>query len=481
MTRPCARCGAPLPVDRLDACPLCLLTAELAPATLGDALELVEEIGRGGMGCVYKARHRRLGRTVAVKLLSAAAAAHEDSRRRFEREARALAQLDHPNVVAVHDFGEADGQAYIVMEYVAGRPLAEALPLSAEAAVDVALQVLDALAAAHRHGIVHRDVKPSNILMDERGHVKVGDFGIARLLGDDAKGWTVTDARGAVGTPHYMAPEALAGAAPDPRMDIFSVGVVLYETVTGRLPIGTFEPLPGPLDHVVRKALAPDPAQRYANAGAMRLDLERSRLQPTPAGLGPDEANWLRAVALLQSLATASALWALLLSITPRIVAPGDVLPLIMIGSERLADGRILSRARFETAPTLLAVALIAIATAAYGLLRRHWRQSGLETHEPDRSVPQSRLVFYCGVVAIATYAFRHLVLKDWSTGASAYIPPLGGLIELAALFLVWVSILEARRIGRPLIRELPLWIGFALALAPPALDLFRYLSAWRP
>ena len=153
------------------------------------------------------------------------------------------------------------------MEYVDGLPLAAQLPLPAERAVAVAEQVCAALAYAHARGVVHRDIKPDNILIDADGRVKVADFGIARLSGDD---WAITAPQQTAGTPHYQAPEALAGAPPDPRMDLYALGVVLYQSISGQLPIGAFAPLSGRIDRVVRRALAADPARRYRDADEMR-------------------------------------------------------------------------------------------------------------------------------------------------------------------------------------------------------------------
>jgi len=165
----CPRCRRAYPGARLSLCPACLLEAEIPPALLGDSLELVDEIGRGGMGTVWKARHLRLGRTVAVKFLAPELAAQPDFERRLEREARALALLSHPGIVGVHDFGREEGLGYIVMEYVEGAPLSAAIPLPIDRAVVVARQVLEALAYAHRRGVVHRDIKPENILLDAAG------------------------------------------------------------------------------------------------------------------------------------------------------------------------------------------------------------------------------------------------------------------------------------------------------------------------
>jgi eukaryotic-like serine/threonine-protein kinase len=233
--RTCPRCGGRYP-ERLSLCPRCLAEGELAPARLGDSIELVEEIGRGGMGTVWKGRHVPLNRTVAVKFLSESLAAHPEFARRFEGEAQALARLSHPGIVAVHDFGREGDRAYIVMEYVEGVPLSSRIPLPPERARDVGLQVLDALAYAHAQGVVHRDVKPDNILLEGSGRVKVSDFGVARILDPADAGDRDTTVGRVLGTPAYMAPEALTGGPPHPRMDVYSVGVVLYEAVPAAVP-----------------------------------------------------------------------------------------------------------------------------------------------------------------------------------------------------------------------------------------------------
>jgi serine/threonine-protein kinase len=458
---------------------VCLLEADIPAPFLGESLELVSEIGRGGMGTVWKARHLRLGRPVAVKFLAPELAAQPDFERRLEREARALALLSHPAIVAVHDFGRQDGLGYIVMEYVDGKPLSESIPLPADRAVAVAVGILDALAYAHRRGVVHRDIKPENILLDGAGAVKVTDFGIARLVGPEAEPG-ITSVGVLAGTPRYLAPEALAGEAPHPRMDIFSAGVVLREMLGG---IGAGAPSP-PLARIIARATEPDPERRYQTAEEMAHELGVCRKGPPaaapPDDLLPEERNWLRAVALVQTLATAVALWAFLLSVTPKVMAPGDVQPLIMLPPERLADGRILSRARFETWPTLAAIGAIAAAVAAHGALRRHWRDARLERPKPDQPLRESRAVLACGILAVAVYGARLLLQDRVLPGAFAYVPIVGGVIEIVALSFFWMAVLQAWRVSRPLHREWPLWTGVALALVPPVSDLAQYLSAGR-
>jgi serine/threonine-protein kinase len=190
----------------------------------------------------------------------------------------------------------------------------------------------------------------------------------------------------------------------------------------------------------------------------------------------PEQRDWLRAVALVLTLATAVALWALLLSVTPKVISPGEVQPLIMLRNERLPDGRILSRARFETWPTLAALGGIAVAVAAHGALRRHWRDAQLERPRPDRPLPESRVVFRVGIVSVSVYALRLVFEGRGFEWAFAYIPILGGVIEIAIVFLFWMAILQAWRASRPLRREWPLWAGAVLALVPPVADLAAYV-----
>jgi serine/threonine protein kinase len=480
-TAACPRCGAHV-AGRAALCVRCIMEGDLPPATIGGSLELIEEIGHGGMGSVWKARHLQLGRIVAVKFLSKEVAAQTELAQRFLREAQALARLNHPRIVTIYDLGSDENRPYIVMEYVDGGPLSDRLPLAADRVRDVGMDVLDALAYAHEHGVVHRDIKPQNVLLDGSGRAKVSDFGIARLLGPEPSGLTITVAGQIVGTPAYMAPEALAGAPPDPRMDIYSTGVLLHESVTGERPRAGASAFPGGLGRVIAKATAADPNLRYATAAAMRADLAAVHIftDTPPSALPDEEQHWLRAVALVQTLATAAMLWAFLLSVTPRVMAPGDVQPLIMIGAETRPDGHVISHARFETWPTLAALATLIVAILSQGLLRRHWRQTGLDEPQPDRRVSESSVVLVCGVAAVSLYAARRLVAAPGAFW-TAYVPIVGGLMELATLFISWMAILQAWRMSRPLHREPRLWIGLGLALVPPVLDLARYLQTWTP
>jgi serine/threonine protein kinase len=213
---------------------------------------------------------------------------------RFSREAQALARLNHPNIVTVYEFGESGGFYYFLMECVDGlnlRQLESAKRLSVEEALGIVPKICDALQYAHEEGVVHRDIKPENILLDKKGRVKIADFGIARILGREPARYTLTGRQQVIGTPHYMAPEQIQSPATvDHRADIYSLGVVFYEMLTGELPLGHF-PAPSRkvrmdvrLDEVVLRALETEPELRYQQAGQVRTDLESiSQSAPPPS------------------------------------------------------------------------------------------------------------------------------------------------------------------------------------------------------
>ena len=233
-------------------------------AKLFPQFEILEFLGQGGMGFVYKARQPRLDRLVALKILAPDPENRGRFAERFEREAQALARLTHPNIVAVYEFGEAGGLYFLAMEFVDGvnlRKLIGGQALKPEQALAIAPAICDALQFAHTSGIVHRDIKPENILLDKQGRVKIADFGIAKISGPERKE-ALTGEQQAIGTPHYMAPEQIEKPMQvDHRADIYSLGVVLYEMLTGELPLGKFA-LPSKkvqvdvrLDDVVLRAL----------------------------------------------------------------------------------------------------------------------------------------------------------------------------------------------------------------------------------
>jgi serine/threonine protein kinase len=259
-------------------------------------LEILELVGQGGMGIVYKVRQRSLDRIAALKVLSLDACADPAFEERFGRESRTLAQLNHPNIVTVFDSGKVGSLFYLVMEYVDGVNLREALREGALApadSLDVIRQICDALQYAHDQGVVHRDIKPENILLDGRGRVQIADFGLARLLGRTPIDISLTATGQILGTYRYMAPEQIERPlSVDHRADIYSLGVVLYELLTGELPLGRFA-LPSErgtidagLDRVVLRALERDPARRYQHASELKTDVTSASSEeatPTPA------------------------------------------------------------------------------------------------------------------------------------------------------------------------------------------------------
>ena len=260
---------------------------------------ILEEIGRGGMGVVYKAEDTKLKRVVALKFLSAIALGGEE-KNRFLREAQAAAALNHPNICTVHAIDEVDGQMFIAMEFIEGQSLREKIeagPLKIEEAIKFAMQIADGLQAAHEKGITHRDIKSANVMITEKGQAKIMDFGLAKLA---RSGTMLTKEGMTLGTAAYMSPEQARGEMVDHRSDIWSLGVVLYEMISGRLPFrGEYEaammysilneepePLtslrsnvPMDLEHVVAKALAKNPAERYQHADELPVDLKAVQTQ----------------------------------------------------------------------------------------------------------------------------------------------------------------------------------------------------------
>ncbi len=271
----------------------------MSQSTLGDRYRLEARIGSGGMAEVYRAVDTVLGRTVAVKVLLPQFARDASFVERFRREAQAAARLNHPNIVATYDHGADDGTQYIVMEFVEGRTLAEFMGsgkhLTPPQAVELAGRVCDALAAAHAQGVIHRDIKPGNIMVTRDGTVKVMDFGIARMTTGPE---TAPQTSGVLGTASYLSPEQAKGLPVDARSDIYSLGAVLFEMLAGRPPFVGDTPVavaykqvnepPEPpsrfnadvapsLDAVIMRALSKNPASRYQTAAEFQADLERVR------------------------------------------------------------------------------------------------------------------------------------------------------------------------------------------------------------
>ncbi len=248
------------------------------------ALEVLELIGAGGMGAVYKARQRGLDRLVAIKILPDEISHETKFALRFTREARALARLNHPNIVSVFEFGNANGTYFFLMEFVDGSNLREVIrshSLTPTQALAIVPHLCDALQYAHDMGVVHRDIKPENILLDKSGKIKVADFGLSRLIGGEMQDIGLTGTNQVMGTFRYMAPEQMESShTVDHRADIYSLGVVFYEMLTGELPIGRFAApsekvqVDVRLDEVVLRTLEREPQRRYQHASQVKTDLQ---------------------------------------------------------------------------------------------------------------------------------------------------------------------------------------------------------------
>ncbi|MFG0334169.1 MAG: protein kinase, partial [Maioricimonas sp. JB049] len=320
----CPSCGSDLPADSPDGlCPDCLLSAGLEGGDSREAvrprdvttpmpglfvpptpeslaahfpqLEILQSLGHGGMGAVYKARQTKLDRMVALKILRPESADDPAFAERFNREARTLARMHHPHVVAIHDFGEVNLSAtgdeggnsrrvyYFVMEYVDGASLRDLIlegNLKPDQCYTIVAQICEALQYAHDEHVIHRDIKPENILVDSRGRVKIADFGLAKLAARARDDFTLTGTHQVMGTPRYMAPEQMEGShLVDHRADIYSLGVVFYEMLTGQVPAGHFEPPSGKvkvdarIDQIVLRAMARDPHRRYQNVSELKGDV----------------------------------------------------------------------------------------------------------------------------------------------------------------------------------------------------------------
>jgi TolB-like protein/predicted Ser/Thr protein kinase len=334
--------------------------------TLGQ-YKILERIGAGGMGDVYRARDTRLGRTVAIKVLSATVADDPDRRERFMREARAAAALSHPNIAALYEVGDDQGVLFLAFEFVPGETLRTVIggrPLNARRAIDLAIQIADALADAHAEGIVHRDIKADNIIVTPKGNAKILDFGLAtwtaggaeREHAADQPTATTTGVGTTLGTVAYMSPEQALGERVDHRTDIFSLGIVLFEMLTGKLPFNGATPtalslqivqapaprpsainrdLPAELDEVVLKTLAKSFDQRYESAATLAaelrtvaaiLDVRAARVEPpevagvakrATSGTTVRRASWRPALAgLVIVVALAAAAWSERASLT---------------------------------------------------------------------------------------------------------------------------------------------------------------------
>ena len=296
---------------------------------IAERYELLQQLGRGAMGVVYLALDRRLGRQVAVKLMSTACEMSAELRQRFELEARRAAALNHPNILTVYDSGAAEERPYFVAEYIAGQDLQQLLYGSSRLPLTellrIFLEVCDGLAYAHGHGVVHRDLKPGNIRVTQAGHAKIMDFGIARLVGDAST--QLTAAGMVLGTPEYLSPEGIMGAPVDHRADIFAMGVLLYEMLTGRraferssagavmlqilqedvdFDCAPLPRLPRPLNDALRRALNKDPEQRIQNAEELAAYVRAGQQALDQAGAAGLERPQTSAATRLASAASSA-------------------------------------------------------------------------------------------------------------------------------------------------------------------------------
>jgi serine/threonine-protein kinase len=282
-----------------------LILTETHDSILGGRYQILQRIGTGGMAGVSKARDLSLQRDVAIKFLRSDLTSDPSFRSSFLKEARSAANLSHPNIVIIHDFGEDSGQFFIVMEYVAGTDLKTLVRrrgrLGVQEATRIVMQICAGVGYAHRAGLIHCDIKPHNILVSENGDAKITDFGISRALSTihpDEQSDIVW------GSPQYFSPEQAAGAAPSPASDVYSIGVVFYEAITGRLPFETTDPtllaelhqiasptpaktlnpsIPEPINNVLLKVLAKEPTGRYRTADQMGLVLQSILQEPEGA------------------------------------------------------------------------------------------------------------------------------------------------------------------------------------------------------
>jgi predicted Ser/Thr protein kinase len=308
----CPRCGSPIPDTAPGGqCPKCLLGAVLTPTepalppadardwpTLAEVaaafpdLQVEREIGHGGMAVVFKARQPHLDRLIALKVLAPWLASQPGFADRFSREARVLAKLNHPNIVTIHDFGQAGRFYYLVMEFVDGVNLRQAMQaqrFTPAQALGLVPKLCDALQYAHGEGILHRDIKPDNILLDAKGRVKIADFGIAKLAGEAESQPLLTHSGMHLGTPAYMAPEQVERPGEvDHRADIYSLGVVLYEMLTGELPLGRFaapsakSAVDERIDEIVFRTLEKERERRYQSAEEVKTRVEGLGDGPPP-------------------------------------------------------------------------------------------------------------------------------------------------------------------------------------------------------
>lgn len=404
-------------------------------------IDLGECVGRGGMGAVFRGRQRALDRTVAVKALLPPTGDAAQWLGRFQREARALARLQHPGIVTVHDHGHAEGLAWLVMEFIEGtdlRLLMDDGRLTPDEALAIVPPVCEALHYAHERGVVHRDIKPENILLDTDGRVRLVDFGLAKLAADEG-GANLTRTDQAMGTPRYMAPEQLERPHEvDHRADIFSLGVVLYEMLTGQVPAGVIEPpsrkvaVDVRLDEVVLRSLQREPERRYQSASELEAGVRgASGLPATAEAPAPPVAPAI-AGAPVRTGFTLADLVALLLPLAAMLAAAAS--PMFAELSQSRSDTFIHDTYAMVLSPVMWLLWWCLPLTTAIHTFRSRRRETALRL-----SMPMVRVAWALALV-VATVAMR------WSAGRSTveaqqgtprrysdYLPELEGVSQSAS------------------------------------------------
>jgi len=396
---------------------------------------ILEKLGGGGMGVVYKAEDTKLGRTVALKFLPDEVASDRQALERFRREARAASALNHPNICTIHDIDEHGGRPFIAMEFLEGQTLKQRIagrPMTAEQVAELGLQIADALEAAHAKGIVPRDIKPANVFLTERGQVKVLDFGLAKLLrpsGDDSATESLTQAGATPGTLPYMAPEQVRGEKVDARADIYALGTLLYEMATGQRPFtesqsgrlidtilhatpappGRFQPrLSSELERIILKCLEKDPESRYQSAKEVGVDLRHFGAPATAVAVaraGASAPRRLRAVLglILLAIGVVGVVFWTGRDKAPTSPAPGPAKPSVSAQPDALKpDGQAVKQARERAeesrrrrqsesqVPKLMQQGQQALAAGRYDDAIRAF-ESVLD-HEPNNNEAKTRL-----------------------------------------------------------------------------------------
>ncbi|MFM7815929.1 MAG: protein kinase domain-containing protein [Verrucomicrobiota bacterium] len=412
---PCPRCGVPIPVEApVGVCPRCALAEAADPSGAGPlrnpktpaledlvaafpGLEFQGFLGAGGMGFVYRVRDRATGEIGALKVLLRDLAADPAFVERFEREARTLARLDHPNIVRLRSWGQTGGFCHLLMEHVEGATLREVLRagrFSPEQALALVGPLCDALQYAHSQGVLHRDIKPENILLDADGRAKIADFGIAKIVaspGSVPEAYTLTQTGARIGTPHYMAPEQVeTPEAVDHRSDIYSLGVVLYELLTGELPLGRFQApsakadLDARIDDIVLRALAKERELRQQSAGEVRRQVEGLG-SGGRTGSAPSDTGRLGGVPVWLWWTGVGVAWVFLLRQCPELW-PAPVIFLLIDGAFQWANRKKTDPAASRRKGALISACAATVVLLPLPVIQWQWVPMNSSSH--DHPVP---------------------------------------------------------------------------------------------